>query len=160
MENQKCQGDKVKYKYSLEHDLITNERWIECRKFPFFYLINCWFNFFNQCSDNPVGTCGRNICECDKRWAETLAKHEDQFNSMFHKNRAENPSDWVYNNECRRTKGKFEKPEECCGTQYPDKMPLQKVSYPTELFLSHIYVGNHYSDLVFTNISGKAVLWL
>lgn len=105
MENAMCQGDKVKYKFSLIQDPNTKEKTIECM--------------------NPVGTCNRNICECDKRWAETLALHEDKFNSDFHKNRATNDN-WKYNNECRRTKGKFQKPKECCGSEYPDKMPLQQ----------------------------------
>ena len=104
---------------------------------------------------NPVGTCNRNICECDKRWAETLALHEDKFNSDFHKNRATNDN-WKYNNECRRTKGKFQKPKECCGSEYPDKMPLQQVS-----FSFHRVLGkNLNANLVFKKYLGKAVLWL
>ena len=77
---------------------------------------------------NKEGSCQRNICECDKRWSETLANFEDDFDPVYHKNRGvEVGSTWKYNNECKRSKGIFGKPEKCCGASYPDKMPLQKV---------------------------------
>ena len=108
MENPKCQGDRVKYKYALNVHKLTGEKSIDCL--------------------NKKGSCARNICECDKRWSENLAIFEEDFNPFFHKNRGANFNPrWVYNNECKRAgKGKFGKPETCCGTKFPDMMPLQK----------------------------------
>lgn len=107
MEDKTCQGDKVKYKYALVTDHVTGERSIECM--------------------NEPGTCSQNICLCDKRWAENLARHEDEFQTKYHIKRAAaaNIFEWKYNDECKRSKGKFDKPVKCCGTEYPDKMPLQ-----------------------------------
>lgn len=107
MENPICKGDQVRYKYRLIQDTRTNKKSIECV--------------------NKEGSCQRNICECDKRWSETLANFEDDFNPWYHKNRGVPvDSTWKYNNECKRSKGIFGKPETCCGASYPDKMPLQK----------------------------------
>ena len=90
-------------------------------------------------SVNKEGTCARNICECDKRWSETLARLEDDFNPRYHKNRGVGiePA-WKYNNECKRSKGIFGKPEECCGASYPDKMPLQKVQRADHLLNNNV----------------------
>jgi len=107
MEDSTCQGDKVKYKYRLVQDQTTGEKKVECV--------------------NKEGSCQRNICECDKRWSEKLAQIEGDFDPRYHKNRGVGiePA-WKYNNECKKSKGIFGKPEECCGASFPDKMPLQK----------------------------------
>lgn len=35
-----------------------------------------------QCTD-PIGTCDRNVCECDKAAAECFAKHRSTYNSKY-----------------------------------------------------------------------------
>ena len=141
MENPICKGDQVKYKYRLVQDRNTDKKSIECGKLTkqsclsrcclhaprLNVLVISWIGK-ELFLVNREGTCARNICECDKRWSETLANFEDEFNPWYHKNRGVPVgSTWKYNQQCKRSKGLFGKPEECCGESYPDKMPLQKV---------------------------------
>jgi len=68
MQDPKCLGDRVKYKYQLLLDSATGDKSITCL--------------------NEEGTCQRNICECDKRWANNLQKLAGDFNPEYHVNRS------------------------------------------------------------------------
>lgn len=52
---------------------------------------------FLMCTD-PVGSCRRQRCECDKHLAEKLAKHEPEWNLSHHRRWGDKPFD--YNNQC------------------------------------------------------------
>lgn len=97
-----CIGEEIGYRYDLMHDNATGKNSIECT--------------------NKIGSCRRNICECDKQLAENLALYEDQWNEQFHANRG----GFERLDECERPSGggsnKF---EECCGdkTTFPFNTP-------------------------------------
>ena len=73
------------------------------------------------------GTCARNICECDRRLAESLLANKDTYNQQYHT--LTNDGAWSYNNQCRRrnTNQKYGKATECCGESFPDMIPKQEV---------------------------------
>lgn len=102
--NPNCDGPSTKYRYRLYTNTITGDKWIRCL--------------------NPPGSCARNICECDVRNAERLAATEDQWDVKYHTLR--NDGAWKYNEQCHRgTKGAYGKPETCCGSAFPDVIPMQ-----------------------------------
>ena len=103
--DEQCDGAGIKYKYRL---VSYNDDRREVK-----------------CMDNPVNQgCARNICECDKRYAESMAAHEDQWSVNFHTMR--NDGAWKYNEQCQKgQKGQFGRPETCCGTEFPDMIPKQ-----------------------------------
>ena len=74
------------------------------------------------------GSCARNICECDRRLAESLSANKESYNEMYHTEK--NNGAWSYNTECRkRTEKKYGRATECCGAAFPDMIPKQEVTY-------------------------------
>ena len=73
------------------------------------------------------GTCARNICECDRRLAESLYANKDTYNQQYHT--LTNDGAWAYNNQCQRRNAnqKYGKATECCGESFPDMIPKQEV---------------------------------
>lgn len=73
------------------------------------------------------GTCARNICECDRRLAESLHANNADYAAQYHT--LTNGGAWSYNNQCRRrvNERKYGKATECCGDSFPDMIPKQEV---------------------------------
>lgn len=100
-----CDGATRKYRFKLIQNLDDNSKSIECI--------------------NKEGTCERNICECDKRLAENLAKWEDTWDINRHTRQGDGT--WKFNEQCnKKGRGLFGRPESCCGNTFPDMIPQQK----------------------------------
>merc|ERR1712176_362598 len=59
-----CKGEEIGYQADLIINDQTGEKSIQCL--------------------NKLGSCRRNICECDKQLAENLAKYENEWNEANH----------------------------------------------------------------------------
>lgn len=63
-----CLPEETKYKFNAAFDPVTGEPYVECL--------------------NPVGSCKRNICECDKQFAaqlpEAAADPDDGWSAVHH----------------------------------------------------------------------------
>lgn len=96
-----CKGEEIGYQFDLNEDENGNKS-IECV--------------------NKIGSCRRNICECDKQLAEGLYEHELSWDEKFHSRK----SGFDRNNSCALPVSspgvRFEK---CCGsrTTFPFNEP-------------------------------------
>lgn len=97
-----CKGEEIGYNATLVEADGQNPRSIICL--------------------NKLGSCRRNICECDKQLAENLALYEDQWDESLHSRRG----DFNREQECE-TIGARVGPtfQECCGdrTTFPFNEP-------------------------------------
>jgi len=101
--NTVCKGEEIGYQVDLIDDVNGfNGRSIICL--------------------NKPGSCRRNICECDKQLAESLAQYESEWVETYHSRRG----DFERESECEVPQGpsgaQF---EECCGdrTTFPLNEP-------------------------------------
>jgi len=101
-----CDGLSQKYSLKLNTHTTTLERTLTCL--------------------DEEGTCARNICECDRRLAESLYANKDTYNQQYHT--LTNDGAWAYNNQCQRRNSnqKYGKATECCGESFPDMIPKQE----------------------------------
>lgn len=88
----RCKGENLGYKF----DLVVRANG---RK-----LIKC---------TNKAGSCKRNICECDKKLAEDLAFHENEWDESKHAVKG----GFSREATCIKTKSPF-KFQECCGDRF------------------------------------------
>jgi len=97
-----CIGEEIGYAADLLIDDVTGQKSLQC--------------------SNKLGSCRRNICECDKQLAEGLSKYEDEWDESLHANRG----GFEREQSCHRPQGygghKF---VECCGskTTFPFNTP-------------------------------------
>jgi len=96
-----CIGEEIGYGADLLIDNDTGKHYIQC--------------------NNKLGSCRRNICECDKQLSENLALYEDEWAEQFHANRG----GFERLDECHKPTGSGYKFEECCGSKndFPYNMP-------------------------------------
>ena len=100
-------------------DSVTGLSYIECSKF---HSWKCCFFLLANFKENAVGSCERNICECDKAFANKLpnaaADPEDGWSEAHHAHYGGFDS----RNQCMRklTPGGNDKELVCCG-EYPDR---------------------------------------
>jgi len=110
-----CAGEEHSYKMDLFKD-INGEKHIECT--------------------NKLGSCRRNICECDKALSEKLARYEETWDESYHTNKG----GFVREDFCHKKNGPGNPssltagscpcetcpcPEQCCGdkTTFPFNQP-------------------------------------
>lgn len=93
-----CAGEELGYRHTLDVD-GSGARSITCT--------------------NPVGSCRRSICECDKKLAESFAEYESEWDERYHTTEG----GFIRDDHCVRQGGtKF---EDCCGdkTTFPFNQP-------------------------------------
>lgn len=96
---EECNGEYLGYSAVLTTD-ASGKRTLEC--------------------ENPVGSCRRSICECDKRLALSFAKYEDEWDVANHQVKG------GFNREDQCFRPQVGTPfEECCGdkTTFPFNQP-------------------------------------
>lgn len=97
-----CLPEETRYKFKAMTDSVTGQPYVECK--------------------NPIGSCERNICECDKAFASKLpaaaADPEDGWSETHHAHYGGFDS----RNQCMRklSPGDNNKELVCCG-EYPDR---------------------------------------
>jgi hypothetical protein len=97
-----CLPDETKYKFKAQYDKVTGAPYVDCL--------------------NPVGSCQRNICECDKAFASKLqGAAEDPADGWTEAHHA-HYGGFDSRNQCLRKLGKPADDKElvCCG-DYPDR---------------------------------------
>ena len=83
---QDCVPEETGYKHKGSYDKVTGDAFIQCRKYKKF-LKNLKNFFYKKFSGDPIGTCKRQICECDKAMAmrlEPASKTDDGWNAAHH----------------------------------------------------------------------------
>jgi len=104
-EGKTCTGGELGYKLDLLEE--DNVRSLSC--------------------GNPIGSCKRNICECDKALAEKLSEHESSWDKELHADKG----GFVKDDFCMRKASSGgsspadPSPEQCCGdkTTFPFNQP-------------------------------------
>jgi hypothetical protein len=99
---EECAGEHIGYGHELMED-GDGARWIKCK--------------------NPVGSCRRAICECDKALAMAFAKYEADWDESLH----EVKGGFDREANCHRGPGGGSPFEECCGDK--TTFPLNQIKH-------------------------------
>ena len=118
-----CLPDETKYKFKAQYDKVTGAPYVDCCKFFFYFkTYPIWTVHLFAFLVNPVGSCQRNICECDKAFASKLqGAAEDPADGWTEAHHA-HYGGFDSRNQCLRKLGNPSDDKElvCCG-DYPDR---------------------------------------